>query len=45
MDYVIDTLIKDFMEQYGYDEKEAWKMVYYGGLKIYTVANLACKHQ
>lgn len=39
VDYVIDTLIKDFMEQYGYDEKEAWKMVYYGGLKIYTVAN------
>ncbi len=36
VDYVIDTLIDDFVEEYGYDEKEAWRMVYYGGLKIYT---------
>ena len=36
VDYVVDTLIKDFVEEYGYDEKEAWRMVYYGGLKIYT---------
>ncbi|MEG0979208.1 MAG: transglycosylase domain-containing protein [Oscillospiraceae bacterium] len=36
IDYVVDTVIKDFVEQYGYDSKEAWRMVYYGGLKIYT---------
>lgn len=36
VDYVIDSVIEDFMEQYGYTKAEAYRMVYYGGLKIYT---------
>ncbi len=39
VDYVIDSVIEDFMEQYGYTKAEAYRMVYYGGLKIYTAVD------
>ena len=36
VDFVIDSVIDDFVSQYGYTANEAWRMVYYGGLKIYS---------
>lgn len=36
MDYVVDQVIDDLMEQYGLTEQQATQKVYYGGLKIYT---------
>ena len=36
IDYVVDSVIDDLVATYGYTENEAWKMVYYGGLKIYS---------
>ncbi|MCQ4638510.1 transglycosylase domain-containing protein [Anaerovorax odorimutans] len=38
-DYVVDEIIKDIMEEYGWNEVEARKMIYTGGLKIYTTMN------
>ncbi|MBR0119481.1 MAG: transglycosylase domain-containing protein, partial [Eubacterium sp.] len=35
-DYVSDALIKDLMAKYNMTEEEAQRMVYTGGLKIYT---------
>lgn len=40
VDLVVDTLIKDFMREYGYDKTEATRMIYYGGLKIHSCVNL-----
>ena len=39
VDYVIDSVIEDLMEAYGYSYNEAWKMVYYGGLKIHVAVD------
>lgn len=36
VDFVIDSVIDDLKEQYGYTQAEAYRMVYYGGLKIYA---------
>ena len=36
VDYVVDQVIDDLMEQYGLTEQQATQRVYYGGLKIYT---------
>ncbi|NLL63191.1 MAG: hypothetical protein GX241_02965 [Ruminococcaceae bacterium] len=36
VEFVIDSVIADLVSQYGYTQNEAWRMVYYGGLKIYT---------
>lgn len=36
VDFVIDQVIDDLMEQYGLTEQQATQKVYYGGLKIYT---------
>lgn len=36
VDYVIDSVIDDLVSKYGYSKTEAFRMVYYGGLKIYT---------
>ena len=38
-DYVIQTVIEDLQEEYGYDYAKASEMVYSGGLKIYTTMN------
>lgn len=35
-DYVINQVIHDLQEEYGYDYSEASEMVYSGGLRIYT---------
>lgn len=43
VDYIIDTLIHDFMNEdgeYGYDKAKATRMVYYGGLRIHSCINL-----
>lgn len=39
-EYVIDQVIADLQAQYGYDQNEAWRQVYYGGLKIYAAVDL-----
>lgn len=40
VDLVIDTLIEDLREQYGYTESEAFRKVYYGGLKVYAALDM-----
>lgn len=39
-EYVIDQVIKDLQTEYDYDYNEAWRKVYYGGLKIYAAVDL-----
>ena len=38
-DYVIDSVVKDLMEEYNYSESDAKQKVYNGGLQIYTTMN------
>ena len=40
VDFVIETLIKDLKAQYGYTESEAFRKVYYGGLKVYAALDM-----
>ncbi len=40
VDLVIETLIDDLREQYGYTESEAFRKVYYGGLKVYAALDM-----
>ncbi len=40
VDYVIDSVIKDLVDKLGYTKADATKMIYYGGLKIYSAVNL-----
>lgn len=40
VDYIIDTVISDLTAKYGYSENEAWRKVYYGGLKIYSAVDM-----
>lgn len=37
---VIDQVIADLQSQYGYEYNEAWRMVYYGGLSIYSAEDV-----
>ena len=39
-EYVIDEVIADLQEQYGYEYNEAWRKVYYGGLNIYAALDI-----
>lgn len=39
-EYVIDQVIADLQEKYGYEYNEAWRQVYYGGLSIYAAVDL-----
>ena len=39
-EYVIDQVIADLQKEYEYDYNEAWRKVYYGGLKIYAAVDL-----
>ncbi len=39
-EYVIDQVISDLQEKYEYDYNEAWRKLYYGGLKIYAAVDL-----
>ena len=38
-EYVIDQVIADLQNKYNYEYNEAWRMVYYGGLKIYSAVD------
>ena len=40
VDYVIDEVIEDLMDTHSYSYNEAWRMVYYGGLKIHVAVDL-----
>lgn len=40
VDYVIDKVIADLKEQYNYTYNQAWRKLYYGGLKIYTAVDM-----
>lgn len=40
VDFVIETLISDLKSQYGYTESEAFRKVYYGGLKVYAALDI-----
>lgn len=39
-EYVVDQVIADLQDEYEYDQNEAWRMVYYGGLKIYAAVDV-----
>ena len=39
VDYIINQLIKDFQTDYDLSYIQAWKKVYYGGLRIYSAEN------
>ena len=39
-EYVVDQVIADLQAEYNYDYQEAWRKVYYGGLKIYAAVDL-----
>lgn len=40
VEYVIDDVIQDLMEEYELTYNEAWKKVFFGGLRIYTAVDL-----
>lgn len=40
VDFIIDQLIEDFQSKYGLSEYDAWKKVYFGGLKVYAAVDL-----
>ncbi len=40
VDLVIETLIDDLRAQYGYTESEAFRKVYYGGLRVYAALDM-----
>jgi len=39
-EYVVDQVIADLQKEYDYDYTEAQRMIYYGGLKIYSAVDL-----
>lgn len=45
VDFVIDSLIEDLQKKYGYTESEAFRKVYYGGLKVYAALDLAIQDE
>lgn len=40
VDHIINQVIEDLQETYGLTESEAWRKVYFGGLKIYGAVDL-----
>lgn len=40
VDAVIDSVIADLMDEYGYTKQQATNQIYYGGLKIYAAVDL-----
>ncbi len=40
VEYVIDSVIEDLQEEYDLTYNEAWKKVFFGGLRIYTAIDL-----
>lgn len=45
IDYVIDTVIEDLMDTHAYSYNEAWRLVYYGGLKIHVAVDLEIQQE
>lgn len=45
VDYVIDEVIEDLMKQYDLTYNEAWKKVFFGGLRIYAAVDLDVQEQ
>ncbi len=39
-EYVVEQVIADLQKEYDYDYNEAQRMIYYGGLKIYSAVDL-----
>ncbi len=39
VDFIIDQVISDLVSQHGYTRSEATKMIYYGGLQIYSAVD------
>lgn len=39
-DYLINNVISDLSKKYGYTSGEAWRLVYYGGLKIISAVDM-----
>lgn len=44
VDYIISSLIEDFQEQLDLTYTQAYKKVYYGGLKIYSAENVKAQN-
>lgn len=40
VEYVIDNVIADLMEEYDFTYNEAWKKVFFGGLRIYSAVDM-----
>lgn len=40
VDYVIEKVIEDLMDTHAYSYNDAWRKVYYGGLKIHVAVDL-----
>ncbi len=40
VEYVIDSVIEDLQEEYDLTYQEAWKKVFFGGLRIYTAVDM-----
>ncbi len=40
VEYVIDSVIEDLQEKYDWTYNEAWRKVFFGGLRIYTAIDL-----
>lgn len=40
VEYVIDSVIRDLQEEYDLTYNEAWRKVFFGGLRIYTAIDL-----
>lgn len=45
IDLVIDMLIEDFQKTQDLSYEDAWKKVYYGGLKVYAAVDLDIQHK
>lgn len=45
IDLVIDMLIEDFQKTQDLSYEDAWKKVYYGGLKVYAAVDLDVQHK
>ena len=44
VDYIVASLIEDFQEEYDLTYNQAYKKVYYGGLKIYSAENVKAQN-
>ena len=40
-DAMLEQIVADFMEKYGYDESQAWDLLYSGGLTIYSTQKIS----